>query len=103
MFGHATYLTWLAVFVALPIVVLVLLRPAAVRRRWRALAWTLAGAFVGGWAWDFLAVRLGAWYFDDAHIAGVWLGGLPIEEWLWILGVSLMFGLTTVLLKERPS
>ena len=30
-----------------------------------------------------------------------WLAGLPIEEWLWILGVTLMFGLLTVLLMEK--
>ncbi len=101
MFGHATYLIWLALFVALPIVLLAVWRPAALRRRWQALAWTLAGALVGGWAWDYLAVRLGAWYYDDGHIAGIWLGGLPLEEWLWIVGVSLMFGMATVLLKER--
>jgi hypothetical protein len=27
--------------------------------------------------------------------------GLPLEEWLWFTGVSLMFGSLTVVLMER--
>lgn len=101
MFGQMTYMLWLALCIGLPILLLAVWRPRALWRQRRALGWTLLGAFVGGWAWDALAVRLGAWYYQETNIVDLWIGGLPIEEWLWIAGVSLMFGMLTVLLAER--
>lgn len=101
MFGSYTYMYWLLLFIGLPIL---LLSTVQFRRLWqqrRALAWTLVGAGIGGWAWDALAVRLGAWYYKESNILNVWIGGLPLEEWLWITGVSLMFGIVTVIFKER--
>ena len=103
MFGNLTYITWLALFVGLPLLALAALARRALWRRRRALGWVLAGALVGGWAWDALAVRLGAWYYDPANILGVWLGGLPIEEWLWIAGVTLLFGSITVIVADISS
>src|SRR3712207_1144842 len=100
MFGILTYLIWLALFIGLPLLALAALAPRPLWRRRRALGWTLAGALVGGWAWDALAVRLGAWYYDSRNILNVWIGGLPLEEWLWIVGVSLLFGCVTIVIKE---
>ncbi len=103
MFGHWTYLLWLGLFVALPIFALA----AWGGRIWwlerRALAWTLAGAAVGGWAWDFAAIQLGFWTFTEAHMIGLQFLGLPLEEWLWIFGVAWMFaGLALILHARRP-
>jgi lycopene cyclase domain-containing protein len=103
MFGTLTYMIWLALFVGLPLLALMIVARQALWRRRRALAWTMAGAIAGGWAWDVLAVRLGAWYYDPRNILGWWLGGLPIEEWLWIAGVTLLFGCVTVVIAERVS
>ena len=64
--------------------------PAAVRSK-----------LVGGWLWDGIAIQVGVWYYDPATIAGVWLLGMPLEEWLWIVGVTLMFGSVTVVWMER--
>ena len=101
MFGPITYILWLALFVALPLLALLLVARRALWRRRRALALTLAGALLGGWAWDALIVRLGAWYYDPRVILNVWIAGLPLEEWLWIAGVTLLFGGLTVVLEER--
>ncbi|HET9223079.1 MAG TPA: lycopene cyclase domain-containing protein [Roseiflexaceae bacterium] len=100
MFGSFTYIIWLALFIGLPLLILAAVARRALWRRRRALAWTLLGAFVGGWAWDALAVRLGAWYYDPRNILGSWLGGLPVEEWLWIVGVTLLFGCITIVIEE---
>src|SRR5262249_48199586 len=96
MFGKPTYMIWLILLVGLPLLALVIFARRALRRHWRALAWTLAGALVGGWAWDALIVRLGAWYYDPNNILNIWLAGLPLEEWLWVAGVTLMFGALTI-------
>lgn len=101
MFGKVTYLLWLGLCIGVPLLGLWFWRRVLWQQR-RALGWTLLGALVGGWAWDLLAVRLRVWYYDPAHIVGVWFGGLPLEEWLWILGTTLLFGgLTVVLLARR--
>jgi lycopene cyclase domain-containing protein len=101
MFASLTYIIWLALFIGLPLLLLAAVVRHALWRRRRALAWTALGAFVGGWAWDALAVRLGAWYYDPRNILGWWIGGLPLEEWLWIVGVTLLFGCATVVIAER--
>ncbi|MBX3016033.1 MAG: lycopene cyclase domain-containing protein [Caldilineaceae bacterium] len=100
MFGNYTYLVWLACFMGLPLLLLLRGWPLLWRQR-RALAWTLLGSLVGGWAWDALAVRVGLWHYDPERITGIWFWGLPLEEWLWIMGITLLFGGLTVLLAER--
>jgi lycopene cyclase domain-containing protein len=100
MFGQLTYIIWLALFIGLPLMGLAIIARRALWRRRRALFWLLAGALAGGWAWDALAVRLGAWYYDPNNILNIWIGGLPIEEWIWIAGVTLLFGCVTVVIVD---
>lgn len=99
MFGQFTYLIWLGLFIGLPLVGLLRWRQILWRRR-RALAWATVGSLVGGWLWDMLAVRFALWYYDPNAIVGLWYGGLPLEEWLWIVGVTWLFGGITVILAE---
>jgi hypothetical protein len=40
------------------------------------------------------------WFYAPEHLVGWWWGGLPLEEWLWIVGVTLLFGGLTVVLAE---
>ena len=101
MFGAGTYLVWLLLFIGLPVLWMAWRSRAALRPQRRALALLGLGALAGGWAWDALSVRLGVWYYAPANIANIWLAGLPLEEWLWIAGVSLMFGMLTVVLIQR--
>ncbi len=100
MFGTNTYLIWLACFIGVPLLALMIGRGRVLWRQRRALFYVTAGALVGGWIWDALAVRFGVWYYDPNHLSGWWWAGLPLEEWLWIAGVTLMFGALTVVLAE---
>jgi lycopene cyclase domain-containing protein len=103
MFGRSTYMIWLALFIGLPLIGLIIVARPALWQRRRALFWALAGALVGGWAWDALIVQLGAWYYDPNNIVNLWILGLPLEEWLWIAGVTLMFGALTIAIEEWRS
>lgn len=100
MFGNFTYLLLLLLFVGLPLLALIWRWPDALWRQRRALGWTTLGSLVGGWAWDAVAVRWGIWYFEPAHIAGLWFLGLPLEEWIWIVGTTGLFAALTVVLME---
>ena len=101
MFSDSTYMIWLALFIGVPLLALAIGARRALWRQRRALGWVLVGALAGGWAWDALAVRLGAWYYDPNNILNIWIGGLPIEEWLWIIGVTLLFGGVTVIVADE--
>src|SRR5436190_857715 len=101
MFGHPTYIIWLTLFIGAPLLALLVVGRRALWARRAALGWALFGALCGGWAWDALIVRIGGWYYDPNNIVNVWLAGLPLEEWLWIAGVTLMFGGLTVVLEDR--
>jgi len=103
MFGKATYLIWIALFMGLPIAWMVWRGRDALWKRRAALGWTVLGSLVGGWAWDAYAVQVGVWFYDKANYTNWWIFGLPLEEWLWIMGVTLLFGSLTVLLKEREN
>lgn len=98
--SNYTYLVWLFCFIGLPLLLLLRWRTTLWTQQ-RALAWTTIGSLVGGWLWDALAVRVGLWHYDPKRIAGIWFIGLPLEEWLWIVGVTLLFGSVTILLAER--
>ena len=101
MFNAATYLIWLFLFIGLPLLIIAWFGHGVLVQKQRALGLAVLGALVGGWLWDALAVRVGLWYYDPGNITGLWFLGLPLEEWLWILGVTLLFGAITVLLKSR--
>ncbi len=95
------YPGWLALFLALPLALVWATRGRLLWRCRRALGLTLLGALLLGGLWDALAVRVHIWYYAAANIAGLWLLGLPVEEWLWISGTALLFGCLAVLVKER--
>lgn len=100
MFGHFTYLLWLILYIAFPLFMLFRWRKA-IRGYRRTLGWTVIGALIGGWLWDAAAVHYQVWYYDPNHILGLWFLGLPLEEWLWIAGVTLMFGGVTIVAAKR--
>ncbi len=52
--------------------------------RWVLVKVSIVG-MVLGWVWDYLAIHyLKIWSFNPDKILGVWLLGLPLEEWLFI-------------------
>jgi lycopene cyclase domain-containing protein len=37
--------------------------------------------------WDFVFTRNGVWEFNPEHVEGIWILGMPIEEWLFFFTV----------------
>jgi len=71
------------------------------RREFRRVLFAVAvvGVVVGG-LWDSIATHLlKLWSFNPDTIIGLWLLGLPLEEWFFFIFVSM--GVATVALKTR--
>ena len=71
------------------------------RKRFRKtlLAVGVVGTVIGG-VWDSIATHLlKLWSFNPDTIVGLWLLGLPLEEWLFFIFVSM--AVATVALKMR--
>jgi lycopene cyclase domain-containing protein len=86
-----TYLSFLLLFVVLPIAGLCFrLRRRLSAPGWGPLALLLAVVYAATSPWDNAAVAKGFWSFDPERILGLKLGWLPLEEYLF-------FGLQTLL------
>ena len=86
-----SYGQFLVVFLVLPIVVLgVALRQRLSARYLRAMAILALVAFAYTTPWDNLIVALGVWTYDRSLIAGIVIGYVPLEEYLF-------YGLQTIL------
>ena len=96
------YLIYLLAFFVLPVL------PIAwwLRHRWkvvkRTVLWSLLFTFTLGFVWDWLAVASGVWRYDSERTLGVWVWGLPLEEFLgfYLFGTLLLVGVP-LLLSER--
>lgn len=78
------YLGVLAACVAITLPLEALLG-ARVYRRPARLAATLLPVLAVFAAWDLVAAHRAVWWWSADQVTGVWLLGLPIEEWLFLL------------------
>ena len=96
-----SYPIWLLLFIILPLVLLWVFAHKTLRKHARLLGFTALGCLAVSVPWDILSVQDGIWYFTEPHILGVWVLGLPIEEYVYIVGVGLLACIVTLLLWER--
>jgi len=110
-----TYFAFLALFVGIPIVLLLgvaWLDVRAGRQRPAALAnWPIAGgillhaliALVYTTPWDNYLVATGVWWYDPALVTGIVLGWVPIEEYTFFVVQPILAGLwLTALVRRLP-
>ena len=61
----------------------------------------LLGIPIGG-VWDYIAVNvLCLWSFNPNRITGIWILGLPLEEWLFFVLTSMMSATVTLLIADK--
>lgn len=48
-----------------------------------ALAKTLVWVSLPYWLWDIAATARGHWHFNPQYVLGMWVAGLPLEEYLF--------------------
>lgn len=58
----------------------------------------ITGCIIGG-IWDNIAMNIQEiWFFNPDKILGIWIAGLPLEEWLFFFLVSMMVATIAFLL-----
>jgi len=62
---------------------------------------TIIGGIIFGAPWDYIATKNKIWIFSADKIVGIWVLGLPIEEWLFFIFVTLLFTIITLVLWNR--
>lgn len=85
-----TYARFLALFVLVPMVFVLVVQRRQLRTAAGPLALLLVVVYATTAVWDNAAVAMGLWAFDDARTWGLRIGWLPLEEYLF-------FGLQSVL------
>jgi lycopene beta-cyclase len=100
-----TYLTFHAVFVLPPLLLLVLLNRGAVQRLGRRALWTVPAvaliAVLYTTPWDNYLVYRGVWWYGTDRVIGT-IGYVPVEEYLFFMLQPLLTGAWTYLLLQRP-
>ena len=96
-----SYLLWLFIFVISPLILLWIWKFPLLQNYTYLLPPAIVGAILFTLPWDFISIRERIWYFTTPQIVGIWFLGLPLEEWLFITLVTLLFVTVTVLLWEK--
>lgn len=96
-----SYITWILVFVAIPLVILWILNFDYFKKYLKIFILTSGGALLFSVPWDFIAIKEQIWMFEKPYIFGIWFLGLPIEEWLFIVLVTALFTSVTLLFWKK--
>lgn len=100
-----TYFEFLLRFIGIPLLIMTILTWWDARRGIRMPAilsqvpggWIIAAHIVAAvvWTtpWDNYLVATGVWYYDPARVAGITIGYVPIEEYIFFVVQTLLTGL----------
>lgn len=101
MSASSTYFQWLAVFFGLPLAVLWATHFRLLRSQRQAIRASAIWALLLSVPWDWWATRMRVWTFPpDTHL-GLWIGGLPLEEYVFIVGATMFVSSFTLVLGAR--
>ena len=96
-----TYLRWLAVFFCLPLAALWLTHFRLLWSQRQTIGLCAVWALILSVPWDGWASRTRVWTFPaDTHL-GFWIGGLPLEEYLFIVCAATLVSSFTLVLGVR--
>ena len=96
-----SYPIWLLLFLILPLLLLWGFKFQTLAKYKWVLALVVIGCLGISVPWDIMSVNDRIWYFSEPHIVGIWLLGLPIEEYFYIALLGLLCACSAVLLWER--
>lgn len=95
------YPLWILLFAVLPVVALFIIKFKVLKKYKLIFLFTIIGSFIFSIPWDYIAIKEKIWYFAEPHIFGLWILGLPIEEYLFIIFETMLFTIITILLWKK--
>lgn len=96
-----SYPLWLLVFVVLPIIIIWVFKHKLLINYYKVIILAIIGSAIFSLSWDYIAIQERIWFFEKPYIFGVWFLGLPIEEWAFIILVTLLFGSITIVVWDK--
>lgn len=95
------YLIWLLIFVLTPTFLIWLFNFNLLWRYKATLTHAIFFALVFSIPWDIYAVKSNIWSFPREGNAGIQIGILPLEEYLFMTLVTLLIASITITIKYR--
>lgn len=95
------YIHWLAIFVWLPIIVLWAINWKYLSRYRKTFAYCVIWALLFSIPWDIWAVEAQIWSFPQDTNIGLWINGLPLEEYLFMIFVTILISTIVLLFRKK--
>jgi len=95
------YLIWLFIFVVTPISVLYLSFRKVLKPYKKVFIYVAILSVVFATFWDIIATWLTVWYFPPEKNLGLIIFNLPLEEFLFMIFVSIWISMLTAVVKCR--
>lgn len=95
------YIFWLATFIWIPTFILWYKNFALLWKYWRTFAYAMFFAVLFSYPWDVLAVKNDIWFFPQRGNLNIYIAELPLEEYLFMITVTLFVATVTVIFKYK--
>lgn len=92
------YIRWLTAFVWTPEIVAVSIYRDVFVNHWRIFPAVIIITLAIGIPWDYFGIKEGVWFFPG--IMGIWIFGIPLEEYLFFVSIAILGVLTTLIFYE---
>jgi lycopene cyclase domain-containing protein len=96
-----TYIYWLSIFVWLPIIVLWAMNWTYLSRYTRTFLYCVIWSLLFSIPWDIWAVKAQIWIFPQNTNVGLQIGGLPLEEYFFMIFVTILISTVVLLLRKK--
>ena len=98
-----SYIFWLLIFVLIPTIILWVIYPFIIKKYYRTLILCSVGSLIFSIPWDIWAKKTNIWYWPRYKIIGVYLFGLPLEEYLFIIFATVFISTITLILRKKTN
>ena len=95
------YIYWLSIFVWLPLLILWVVNWKYLSRYKKTFLYCIEWALLFSIPWDIWAVKVQIWLFPQDTNIGLWIGGLPLEEYFFIIFVTMLISTIVLLLRRK--
>lgn len=91
------YTLWIILFLIIPVLGIGIARFTLLKAYWRIYLATLGGAFLVSVCWDAISYGKRIWYFPETSTLDIAFVGIPLEEYVFLILMSVLFTSITIL------